>query len=483
MEDIDLKGLFSGIDTHKITKPLDNYLESLNSFFSDYNQESDRSLMRFFEDFNPDNFVDDDISFMANALIMANYDESALRGECVIIFSEPVIVSDLKCVDVFRNESEDALRLISYKGGEKKFTTKRSTQSDRSIRNRLITIYMVHDVVLGIILPKHSNFQSVKIVRYRTLHSDYKKLEHTQKALLDANDIPRIEIQKIVKKLDEINSIINNKLDSLNTIQGDIHALEQEKSHAESSLESSRIALEKARNDLDKTSRDFNKLVSSVADENDKLETVQAKVKAETSFFKKEQDKLKTLQDEIGEADKSLTKIRTELAAAKREKNLTNFDTLGHSTETGRQLIAYYWFAGSTFVGLLCMTVYIYWSSQNFSASFPYLLHVSGWNILLSRLPLVAATTLIMGGLSGVFFYLIKHIVSLNTEKMTMLKAGILAEQITNSLDCKDMDDQKRLEFQRNTKIKLITQVFSKNELDINQSNIIIEALKALNSK
>lgn len=127
------------------------------------------------------------------------------------------------------------------------------------------------------------------------------------------------------------------------------------------------------------------------------------------------------------------------------------------------------------------MAIYVYTNGQNFSDTLPYLVNVSAWDILLSRLPLVTATTLIIGGLSGVFFYLIKHIVSLNTEKMTMLKAGILAEQITNSLACKNMTEEEILEFKRDTKIKLIMQVFSKQDKDTN--NLIIEALKTVSSK
>lgn len=483
LEDNDLNKLFDNVDTTKIRESLQSYLDCLNGFYEAFGKDTNTSLMRFIDVFEPENSNEDTLEFVAKSLQHANYDESALRNECIVLFSEPVIVSELSCIHQLRSESEDAVRLISYAGMEKKFTTKKLVHSER-LNSRISTkTYMVHDVVFGLILPKRSILKFVKFVTYRALLLDYKKLERAQKALQYASDTPRIEIQNVTKQLNEISSIISRKRDVFNTIQGDIHALEQEKSHAESILESTRASLEKLRSDLDKNSIEFNKLVNSVVDENDKLVTVQAKLKAETGLLKKEEDRLKLLQKEVGEASESLTAIKTELADAKREKNLTNFDTLGHSTETGRQLVAYYLFAAATFTGLLCMAVYIYWNSQNFSDSFPYLLNVSGWNILLSRLPLVAATTLIIGGLSGVFFYLIKHIISLNTEKMTMLKAGILAEQITNSLDCKEMNDQERLEFQRNTKIKLIMQVFSKNEPDINQSNIIIEALKALNSK
>ena len=483
LEDIDLNELFDGIDVDSMRKPFSEYLSSLDSFFTKYSKKSNPSLMRFFEKFNPDDFSPEELEFSAKALRMANYDDSALRGECVVLFSEPVIISDILCKNIPQTENEGAVRLISHSLMEKKLAIKRTTRSGQFTKNVLVTTYKVHDVVLGLILPKNCDFQSVTIASYNSLHTDYNKLERTERALQNAIDIPRIEIKNIENKFRNINVVINKKREGFNTIQGDIQALEQEKSHTESSLDSSKIALDKARKDLDKTSREFDKLASSVAEETEGLDVVQAKVKAETSSYKKERIKLEELQKESKAVSESLTFTKKELADAKREQNATSFDTAGHTAETGKQLNAYYIFALLTFLGLVFMAIYVYTNGQNLSETLPYLVHVSSWDILLSRLPLITATTLIIGGLSAVFFFLMKHIVALNTEKMTMLKAGILAEQITNSLESKDMAEEQKLEFKRDTKIKLIMQVFSKSEPDIDKNNIIIEALKAMNSK
>ncbi len=482
-EDIDLNELFDSIDIDSMAKPFNDYLSSLDSFFTMYSKNSVTSLMRLFEKFNPDDFSNEELEFSVKALRMANYEDSALRGECVVLFSEPVIISDIQCKNIPNTENEGAVRLISYSGMEKKFTTKRTARSGNSTTNVLITTYKVHDVVLGLILPRNCDFQSVKIASYRSLLTDYKKLERTERALQNASDIPRIEIQNIVKKFRDISVVINNKRENFHTIQGDIQALEQEKSHTENSLDSSKIALDKARKDLDNTSREFNRLASSVVEETEALDVVQAKIKAETLLYKKERIQFEELQKESKAVSESLTFTKKELADAKREQNATSFDTAGHTAETRKQLNAYYCFAVLTFFGLVFMAIYVYTNGQNFSETLPYLVHVSAWDILLSRLPLITATTLIIGGLSGVFFFLMKHIVALNTEKMTMLKAGILAEQITNSLECKGMTEEQNLEFKRDTKIKLIMRVFSKREPDTDKNNIIIEALKAMNSK
>ncbi len=44
------------------------------------------------------------------------------------------------------------------------------------------------------------------------------------------------------------------------------------------------------------------------------------------------------------------------------------------------------------------------------------------------------------------------------------------------------MGEQEILEFKRDTKIKLIMEVFNKNEPDVKQSNMILEVLKAVNA-
>jgi hypothetical protein len=483
MEDIDLNNLFEDIHVKNMVKPFYDYLSSLDSFFTNYSKDSTSSLIRFFDTFNPDDFSEEEFTFSSQALSVANYDESALRGECVVLFSEPVIISEIQCEGIPRTEDEGIVRLISYSKVEKKYKTKRTNHSDGLTPGGLITTYKVHDVILGLVVPRNFGFQSLKFARFRSLLSDYNKLECTERALQNANERSSVEIQKIVSKLRDINLIINDKLEKFNTIQGDIQALEQEKSHTENSIESSKISLDKVRKDLDNTSKEFNKLASGVVEETDRLEVVQAKVKAETSLYIKEDIKLKDLQKESMAVSESLMFTKKELAEAKKEQNATSFDTAGHTAETGIQLKAYYFFAGLTFLGLVFMAIYVYTNGQDFSETLPYLVHVSAWDILLSRLPLITATILIIGGLSGVFFFLMKHIVALNTEKMTMLKAGILAEQITNSLGCKDMTEEQTLEFKRDTKIKLIMQVFSKSEPDTDKNNIIIEALKVMNSK
>ncbi|EKB7278228.1 hypothetical protein OOY67_000659 [Vibrio parahaemolyticus] len=480
-EDIDLDDLFSDIDTDSITRPMDEYLQTLNSFYTTY-EPNESSLIQVFKDFDPDAINDTNIKSPSSILSRTNYDVNALKGEHVVLFLEPSIVSEIQCEKISKDENEGAIRLISSFISEKKVITKRTSGTSRH-RATLTTTYKLHEIVYGLILPKRCNLVSVTLVSFNKLHTDIKKLEQAEKKLLNASNAPKIQIQNIVKKFQDINSIIKVKQDNLEAIQRDIHALENNKSHIENSIVNRHDALNKVENDVNSTSKEYEKISIELSKANQQLDKVKKQIIINQKEHEEASNRLNQLQTNITGERETLQDLQEELATAQREKNLTTFDTAGHTAETKTQLVGYYLFAALTFLGLACMAVYIYRNGQGFMETLPYLVHVSAWDILLSRLPLVAATTLIIGGLSGVFFFLIKHIVSLNTEKMTMLKAGILAEQITNSLDCKDMTDEQILEFKRDTKIKLIMQVFSKTEPEVDKSNVIIEALKAINSK
>ncbi len=482
-DEADLNELFSGINTNEIAKPFYQYTSALSSFFTKYTAKTSNTLMRVFDDFDFEWFDDKESAFVKESLKLANYDESALQGEVVVLFPSPVIVSELSCKNVSSAETEGAVRLISYSGGDKRFAAKRTTKRENAVNGDLISTYKIHDVVLGLILPKRSVFDSVNVASIRTLHTEPDKLEKAKDALNRAKEIPLIEMQKIGNKFERINSIIDIQRDTFKSITSDINVLEKERSHAESSLANSQSTLGKVRKDIDKSNREYEKLSQAIADESDTLSAIEGKVKVESDLYKKEENRLKSLFSETEKANEALKAVQQELADANRKKNLTTLDMVGHSNETSKQLGPYYLLAAVTFIALAWMAKYIYQNGESFIDTLPFLVHVSAWDILLSRLPLITATTLIIGGLSGVFFFLVKHIISLNTEKMTMLKAAILAEQITNSIECNGMTEQEKLEFKRDTKIKLITQVFSRNEPEIDKTSFVMDVLKAITDK
>lgn len=476
----DLNELFSTIDVNKIRKPFNEYLDSLDALYTTYQADNNCTTFHYYKKFVAESLTQEEIQFVLKALSFSSYDENSLANENVIIFQEPVIVSELRCSTYPHDENSGALSLISYKGLEKKFIIKRTTTL---LNDESVTTYQVHEMVLGIILPKYVDLKSVKFTTYNRLLKEPKKLEAISKALYNSQELPSVEIQNIITKFTNINMMIRSSAKEMDSIQANIHLLEQERLHNENTITNTQKTLIKVQKDHDKISLSYQKTSSELSEKEKQIEDIESKIEVSQKFHEKEEQRLKTIREELTQNSDDLTNTKELLAKARKEQNATSFDTAGHTAETKTQLKAYYRLAFLTFIGLTCMAVYIYINGQNFSNTLPYLVHVSAWDILLSRLPLVTATTLIIGGLSGVFFYLIKHIVSLNTEKMTMLKAGILAEQITNSLDCKNMTEEEVLEFKRDTKIKLIMQVFTKFETDKDTNNLIIEALKAVNSK
>jgi hypothetical protein len=475
-----LDELFSTIDLNRIKQPFNDYIKILNSFFTKYEPDQNQWLIKHFKKFDISLLSKKELEFVTQSLHIANYDENSLQDEHVVLFNEPVLVSELYCSGAV-NESS-VIRLISYSGFEKKVVTKKKLVTNLMV-NRHETTYQIYDMAHGLILPRNAQFLYVKLATIKDLLTDPKKLESAREGINKAQELPAIEMQSLSKKFEDINSMMRIRAEKMSAVQSDIHLLEQEKIHKEKTLENTQKLLAKVQKDHDKVSVSYQEISNELSEKEDQIEDIEAQSHAIKSLLEKEETKLKSLKSEVEQENGSLRSLKTELSDAQREKNLTTLDTIGHSRETGRQLTAYYWFAAFAFAGLVCMAIYIYQNGNNFAETLPYLVHVSAWDILLSRLPLVTATTLIIGGLSGVFFYLIKHIVSLNTEKMTMLKAGILAEQITNSLECKDMTEEQILAFKRDTKIKLIMQVFSKQEPDKNINNLIVEALKAVNSK
>ena len=482
-DDTDFSEVFSHVDTNEIVKPFQEYTQALSSFFTTYTPKTSQALIRIYDNFKPEWFGPEEAAFANEALKFANYDESALQGELVVLFSTPVIVSELSCNNVSKSENEGAVRLISYRGVDKRFATKRTTKKPININGAPISTYNIHDIALGLILPKHSAFYSVRVASTSALLTEPEKFDRVKDALNRAREIPLIEMQKIKDKLDYINSVIDIKRGLFDSISSDISILEQKRSHAENSLAHSQNALEKVRNDIDKSNREYEKLSKTISDESEGLIAIEKRIEAETDLYKKEENKLKLLVVDTEKTSDALKAVQQELAIANRQKNLTTLDMVGHSNETSKQLRPYYLLAVSTFVALAFMARYIYQNGENFMYMVPFWGNVSAWDILLSRLPLITATTLIIGGLSGIFFFLVKHIVSLNTEKMVMLKAAILAEQITNSIECEHMSEREKLEFKRDTKIRLITQVFSKSEPEIDKASFIMDVLKALSDK
>lgn len=424
LENFNLNETFNEINISNTINSLSEYISSLDSFYTTYTSDSKYSSLRYYQKFTFDANNEENSKFISNALLFANYDENSLNGDNVILFSSPMIVSEINCTDIPNDEKTSLVRLITFIGSDKKITTRRTLLKKGTFDDKPITKYEVHDVVLGFILPRKCNFHSIKLVSYDKLHTDHNLLERTQKALQKATDASLIEKHNIIEKLNDINSVINLSVEKFNLIEKDIQLLEQQKNYTENSLENNQKSLNQLSYDLEVSNKTYERIQNDISNLTNKLHNLQQQVDVESEKYKREKEKLANVMNESLNANESLTLINKELKEANRQKNLTTLDMVGHSNETSKQLRPYILLTLLTFAGLAWMAQYIYRNGENFVSLIPLLANISTLDIFISRLPLVTATILIIGGLSGVLIYLVKHIVSLNTEKNDNAKSS-----------------------------------------------------------
>ncbi|MEZ9319488.1 hypothetical protein AB4161_03775 [Vibrio sp. 10N.286.51.E5] len=335
----ELKELFSTIDVNKIRKPFNEYLDALDTLFTEYRIEQSSPQFRYYKSFDAEGLIESDAKFALKALALASHDENSLQGENVILFREPVIVSELKSSSYPHDENSGALELISYKGMDKKFIIKRQTST---IDDELVTTYQVHEMALGIILPKNVDLKSLKFTSYQRLLQEPKKLELAQKALKKAQEQPYIEIQNIIKKFADINLMIGRASGQVESLLDNIHRLEQERLNNETNIENTRKSLEKVQKEFDSVSRNYQQINNEIASKEDKLEGVESDYNTMKSIHEEQKAKLKITESEVVQENEKLMALKKELADTQRETNRTTLDTAGHSKETARQLVAYY---------------------------------------------------------------------------------------------------------------------------------------------
>lgn len=467
----------SSINTYveEAAEYLKQYTSAIQSIFKSLHNGDDDHLMRVFPTFDIKQLFDQDRDFVEKSLKFANYHADALKGETVILFSQPVIVSKVCC---FTRDPSNQLGLICFSE-----VTKVHTSGSVKVNNESPfpeAEYKIHDVVLGFVLPRASNFKYVDVATTAWM------LQQNPNALKTANDAlnKAITVPNILNdKFNNIKSILNSKIDAKKSLTEEVNVLRQMQEHEKKVLENIKNNLAHVKTNLTESQQEYKDLSESIAGDTTKLNDLEQEISGKTESLNIATKTLDDLRSKTKKESEALKVVEQELADANRQKNLTTLDMVGHANETSKQLKPYYMLAFLIFVALACITTYIYQKGENFIDTLPSLIDVSSWDILLSRLPLMTATALIIGGLSSVLFFLVKHIIFLNTEKMTMLKAAILAEQITNSIGCDSMSEQEMLEFKRDTKIKLITQTFSKGEPEIDKARFVMDVLKAISDK
>ena len=108
---------------------------------------------------------------------------------------------------------------------------------------------------------------------------------------------------------------------------------------------------------------------------------------------------------------------------------------------------------------------------------------ISAFDLFISRLPMAAATVVILGCFSALVIVLTKNIIRINKEKINILKASIMARQIGDSLPA-DISREDREALVTSTKLDLIMRLLqdNTNQNSTSTTDQVIEILKATQS-
>jgi hypothetical protein len=457
-----------------------NHKEDMNNAVSEFESAIDAQYFYMKKDSNwityNDVFLADEITEDVKALLdLSNYEASMLENEVVILFSRPIFLSKLICQGgMFGDYKSKAIRLISATISQKKFVSN-FTAVDYG------TEFKINDTVRGIIFPTRTQFFKAKALDFYNFFSNEDKINTVVKAHLNLSEKANILKHELDNEINENTNFINKELSDYEIIKKDIEIAFTERERLEnSSIENKEILL-RIQNDIKQENIKLNALVS----EKDKEIRITNHLKKETEESRHKLEKQSTeyasMATKTQQKNDEIQKLERQIIDMKKDINLTTLDMKGYSVESDKQLKVYFGFSLSALVFLAFVFFQIYANAESFvnfiDTASP---KVNAWYILISRLPLITATTLVIGTISALLFYLVNHIVSVNADNMNMLKASILAEQITGTLPTTGMSDDDIRDYKRNTKIELVMNVFISKKVKIDNSSQFEQIIKTL---
>lgn len=456
------------IDTKDMDSAMNNYSLAVHEQY--FSLKSDSPRVVYYNCFSKEPLTQQ----VKGLLELSNYGETILDNEVIVLFSTPLFVSRLTCTgNAFGDIKSKTIRLISGKLSEKKFV------SDFTIRDRSID-YKVNDTIRGIILPNKSHFTSAQAIDFYDFFKNEDRInkvtEVHQKISAEANLLKA----KATSEMNKTAAYIKNELSNYQTIKNDIEiALLERDRLKDSSSENSEI-LTRIQDDIKKETINLKAVDQNKIEILTSLNSLKAEIEQTKKGINKEKIEFDAIKTKNIEKVQETKELDEQLRKMKKDVNLTTLDMKGYSTESDKQLKLYFGLALSAIVFLAIIFFQMYGNAETF-ANFVDNTNpkVDAWDILVSRLPLITATALVVGTLSALLFYLVNHIISVNSDNMNMLKASILAEQITASLPTTDMSDEDIRDYKRNAKIELVMNVFTSKQQEI-KDNSQLEEMKTI---
>ncbi|MFG7352951.1 hypothetical protein ACGMNB_18440 [Shewanella oncorhynchi] len=396
----------------------------------------------------------------------------------VINAEKPIFVNFVKCMDytLVAANDKNAIEQIDFNANARHEITKKAPSLRYFYNNTSVEIstpismketpngteylYLVSDYITGLVLPPKMNLIEVEV---------FDLTPEKVRGVIDNSSVISSRIDNYIKGYDvffkNVKTLMNSGEAEYKSILDSINVSIVEKNRLDEQNSKTVEFLNRVNDELKNSHEELSVLRTSVTSLTSEEQEVKGRLNSLYSDVEKNSSTLNNNKKEIIDTDTKLTTLRSKVAEAEKDLNLYTFDMQGFDKESKFQLKKYYIGVAALLSMLFTIFSFMYFSAKSFSELIDTSWKVSTWDILLSRLPLFTATALIIGTFSALLFFLVNHIISLNSDKMNMLKASILAEQITATLGCEQiMTPEQVVELKRNTKIELLIKVFSPKE-------------------
>ena len=389
----------------------------------------------------------------------------------VVLFKEPIYVTSISFIrlpDLKRSNINNEILLITNE--DKDWESIEFTSRDTiDLKGQISPICNVHRVARGIVIPEIYELDNLQYIpsnkvlstnALTEIASSYKTIDsHTLSTLKRVTDFEESLKLKISEKSSQFD-LLENK----------ISTLEDEVDRLEEGYKVKEVIFNKLDKELSDNKSQLNLLetqkVSKTANiKNKNIELENLDIQKKTAVIE-----LTKVENRLDTENKKLDHLNNDIRDAEKEKDLYSFDMKGFTKEARTQLNIYS-VLSALLIGILGYIFYeIYDNAKGFLDLIPTIAgkSVSLLDILLSRLPMITASTLIIGAFSALLYFLVNHIIALNKEKMLMLKAHILTEQLSGSLE--EHCEKAKLDpilLKKDIKIEMIMRLFDK-ERNIN---------------
>lgn len=249
--------------------------------------------------------------------------------------------------------------------------------------------------------------------------------------------------------------------------------------------------------DIETTKKYLSEIRANVAEKTDQHERVVDDYKSLTESIKElnrqrsgieksqkeSQEKLEVTENEITSKKSQLTSIKKELSDLENNKDVISLDTKGFNEASRLVLKNYYIGVGCVFFVFIVLAGFMFVNAFDYIDISQSYNKTSAFELLISRLPMAAATIVILGCFSTLVIVLTKNIIQINRERINILKASIMARQIGDSLPT-NISREDREALVTSTKLELIMRLLqdNTNENSASSADQVIEILKATQS-